>query len=449
MKYQKPQTARMYGYGLIYVVISILLVAYATPYIYKAYLGNWAVLAVALLICVTPFGNKKLVAEKKEKPRHAFLPWLCRIFILELALFFIFLGVVEVCTHWLPALTTLQPNALAQANQLFFRKLGLFPWAIFALYAGRLGYISYCENTDAQMSEVLKPLFRYKDDDTLSISFNLNARLATTIALSTTFAFITLLIVALIEPRDFPFLTGFHAKTTVIILALILFGFTPPFKRLLKHLLSPKIPLFLSILSVLVLFTVIMLLLNGLFFHSGTAPIKIPGVIQWMEKKSWSTLWIIFALSWWICWTPLMASHIARLSRGYRVRSTIIATLILPAVFCSSLWLFPNAMANALGQHHYLISLLALAAFVYLLWRFTEKTVLPMLVRSYLPKRDQYKRRDHRFYLRKVFQTMLIVIYIYVPAGIPITCLFVFALVLPFTVEVIFSVVSSVIKCFR
>ncbi len=446
MKYNKPHAGLMYGVGLIVVVISIGLMFFATAYIPSAYLVNWAILVIVLFLCITPFGHHKLIARKDEKPRHDFVSWLWRIFALQLALFFTFLGIAEVCAHWLPALTTTHPNALFLPTKTFLINLGLFPWTIFALYAGGLGYVSYCKNKDAQMSSLLTPLFSCEPETLLGIIFNLQARLATTLALSITFAFITLLIVSLITPHSLPFLTGFHAKTTIIVMVIILFGFTPPFKRLLTRLLNPKIPLFLSLITVLILFAVLMLLLNSLFFHAGQSPIHIPYIIQWMKDKNWATLWLIFSLTWWICWTPLIASHIARLSRGHRIRSTMIATLILPAFFTLLLILFPEAIVNFLSHYPYLISLIALAGFIYLLWRLTEKSVLPMLIRSYLPKRDQYKRRDHYFYFRKVFQVMLIVIYLYLPAGMAVTSIFIFALALPFTLQILLNAIASLMN---
>lgn len=446
MKYQKPHTKLLYLGGLVVILTGIALVSFATPYIPKAYLANWGVLAIILLVCITPLGHKKLVATKNEKPRHNFVPWLLRIFALETSLFLTFLGILQVCAYGLPVITPQHPSLFLQTSKTLFIQLGLFPWTIFALFAGRIGYQSYCKNKDAPTSVLAAPLFSCEPESLGGLVLNLESRVATMAALSTSFAFMTLLILSLITPPNLPFLTGFHAKTTIIAMAVILFGFTQPFKRLFARLLNPKIPLFLSLIIVLVIFAVFMLLLNALFFGLGKTPIHMPAIIQWIEDKNWVTLWIVFSLTWWACWTPLITSHIARLSRGHRIRSTMIATLVLPAFFTCLLVLFPGEITSLLNKHPYLLSLIALAGFIYLLWRLTEKTVLPILIRSYLPKRDYYKRRNHPFYFRKVFQLMLIFIYLYLPAGIAIISVVLFATTLRFATQILINVIASALQ---
>jgi len=446
MKYEKPHTKLLYLVGAAVVLIGIALISFATPYIPKAYLANWGILAILLFICITPLGHQKLVSTKNEKPAYPFVPWLLRIFALEASLFLTFLGIMEVCTQGLPVITPPRPNLIFQTSEIIFVQLGLFPWTIFALFAGRLAYQSYCHNKDATMSLLATPLFPCSPNKLGGMILNLEARTATVMVLSITFAFITLLILSVITPPQLPFLTGFHGKTTIIALAVIIFGFTTPFKRLLTRLLNLKIPLFIALSIVLVILAVFMLLLNALFFHLGQSPIHMPKIIQWIEDKNWVTLWVVFSLAWWAAWTPLMASHIARLSRGHRVRSTMLATLVLPAFFTLLLVLFPNGMAGFLNNYPYLLSLCALAGFMYLLWQLTRKTMLPTLIRSYLPKGDHYKRRDHYFYFRKIFQGMLILIYLYLPAGIAIISVVMFATTLRFTTQILLNAIASVLN---
>ena len=449
MKYNKPHTRLKYQLGLSVALLTIILMYFFTAYIPKAFYANWAVLAVCVLICLSPFGHKKLVAEKDEKPRRKFMSWVLQIFALETALFAIFLGIIEVCSHTLPVLTSAQPNTAFQTNQFFFIHLGLFPWAIFALYAAGLGYISYCKNKSASMSQLLSLLFHHKPAGVLDVTLNVQARMATIGTISISFVFITLIIVKLITPSDMVFLTGFHIKTMIIIMALLLFGFTSAFRHILKkQLLQPKLPLFISLTSMTILIAVFIILINALFYHLGATTIHIPVIIAWLQEKNWMTVWLVFAACWWIGWTPVIAAHIARLSRGYRIRSMVIVSLLLPAIFSLSLYFFPGKLHHFLNHSHLFISFLAIAGFIYLLWRLTEKSVLPILIRSYLPARDEYKRRDHYFFFRKVFQVTLMMIYLYLPAGLTLLSVLLFFTVLSFSLQILLNVFASFMRLF-
>jgi len=442
MEYAKAHPKLLYGFSLIAAIVGFLLIAFATPYVVDAYYAHWLVLAVVITLCASPFGNHKLAANASEKPRHDVWHWLLCLFLLELSLFFIFLGMTLVYLHWLPVTTTSHPFAIGQTLTALLEYDGLLPWAIYALYAGRLGFISYVKNEEAYSGDLILPLLNKKPGSLFSTVLNIQARSATFTVIATTFAFMTLLIAVIITPRSMPLLTGFHGKTLIIVLALILLGFTPPFKKILKALLNPKIPLFISTTTTLTLFAILIWLLNVFFGHIGQAPIKIPDIIQWLERKNPNTLWIIFSAAWWIGWTPLIAAHIAKLSRGYRIRSIMLATLILPLLFTLLIIEFP-AVSRSFQHFPLTVSIVALIAFVYLLAILTEKTVLPMMIRNYLPKRDLYKRRDHYFYFRKLFQIMLMVIYLYLPAGISVTVFVVFMLSLSFTLQIPFNLITS------
>jgi len=449
MKYNKPHTRLKYQLGLTVALLTIILMYFFTAYIPKALYVNWAVLAVCVLTCLTPFGHKKLIAEKHEKPKHTFINWVSQIFALETALFAIFLGIAQVCSHALPILTSVQAQAIHHSNQFFFLKLGLFPWAIFALYAAGLGYMSYCNNKSASMSQLLNPIFHHKPAGVLDIALNVQARMATITALSVSFVFITLTIVKLITPSDMVFLTGFHIKTMIIIMALLLFSFTPAFRHILKkQLIQPRLPLYISLASMTVLIAVFIIFINALFYHLGVTTIHIPIVIEWLKEKNWMTVWLIFSACWWIGWTPVIAAHIARLSRGYRIRSMVFVSLLLPVIFSLGLYSSPGKLNGFLNHSHLFISLLAIAGFVYLLFRLTERTALPILIRSYLPARDEYKRRDHYFFFRKIFQVTLMMIYLYLPAGLTLLSVLLFFTVLCFALQVLLNIFASFMRLF-
>lgn len=445
MKYEKAKSKLLYSYGVVVLIVTLLLIEYATPYVVEAYHLHWLILVIVLMLCFSPFGNMKLIAKSQEKPRHSFWRWLGQLFLLQISLFFVFIGMTLVFSHWLPLTSPSHPLVITRYFETFLKHDGLFPWALYALYAGGLGYISYIKNEDAYISSLALPFFKAQPTTLLSNILNMQARSAAFIVLTATFAFMTLLIASVITPPSMPLLTGFHGKTLIIITALIVLGFTPPFKKIVRKLLNPKIPLWIATATTLILFALLIWLLNAFFGHLGEAPIQVPSFIQWLERKNPNQLWLIFSAAWWIGWTPTIAAHIARLSRGYRIRSILLATLVLPFVFTLLLIEFP-AILSIFDNLPITASFIAIIAFMYLLMILTEKMVLPILIRSYLPRRDLYKHRDHSFYFRKSFQMMLVLTYLYLPTGMSITMLVIFSLTLSFTIKIPFDAVMLLLK---
>lgn len=445
MQYAKAHTKLLYIYSLIAIVISLILIEYATPYVIDSYYCHWFVLAIALLLCFSPFGHTKLSAQKNEAPRHKCFAWLCRLWLLQIALFFVFIGITLEFSHWLPMPEPSYPAIISLSLNTFLKQYGLMPWALFALYAAGLGYYSYVRSEDVYFSNLLKPIIKSTPTTLLANVLNMYARSATFSALTTTFAFITLLIASLLTPSSIPLMIGFHVKTMIIIAALVLLGFTPPFKAAVKRLLDRRIPLYISTVSTLFFFAVFIWLLNALFVHLGDKPVQIPSLIQWLENKNPTQLWIIFSAAWWIAWTPLISAHIARLSRGHRIRNMILACLLLPFLFTLTFIEFPRILLT-FTEYPKTFSLIALIAFIYLVKILTEKTALPIMIRSYFPKQDEYKRRDHYFYFRKLFQTMIIIIYLFLPAGMAVTVFTTFIMALSFTLQIPVYLVTSLMR---
>ncbi len=446
MEYAKAHTKLLYGIGFSIAVVSLLLIEFASHAVMKAYWIHWLVLVTVLVLSISPFGTIKLTTKATDKRQRHFVSWLAQLFLLQLTLIFVFIGIALVFSHWLP-LTTQEPhsNIMYQTTETLLYHNGLFPWAIYALYAGQLAYISYIKHQDAYIHTTLFPLLKSNAKTVLGTVLNVQARAATFIVIAITFGFMTLLIASVTMPHTTPLLTGFCIKTMIIAFMIIVFGFTKPFKKINKQLLNPKIPLFISTITTLILFAFLILLMNTLFSHLGQLSLTPPRLITWLERKNSMTLWIIFSSAWWIGWTPLIAAHMAKYSRGYSIRTLMLSLLILPSVLALFIYLFPEIF-NTLSQAPLITSLLSLLAFIYLLIVLTKKKVLPMLIQCYLPRDDFYKHRDPYFYFRKLFQIMLVTIYLYLPSGISIIVLVIFILTLCFTLQIPISMLASLAK---
>lgn len=58
------------------------------------------------------------------------------------------------------------------------------------------------------------------------------------------------------------------------------------------------------------------------------------GGVDGAGGQAWMDSWTIFYWGWWISWGPFVGTFLARISRGRTLRSFILATLILPTMYC-------------------------------------------------------------------------------------------------------------------
>merc|ERR1719408_726798 len=51
-------------------------------------------------------------------------------------------------------------------------------------------------------------------------------------------------------------------------------------------------------------------------------------------SKGWMDTWTIFYWGWWISWAPFVGTFLAKISRGRTIRQFVLATLIVPSLYC-------------------------------------------------------------------------------------------------------------------
>lgn len=443
MKRAKPRRDLIYTLGPALIVLSFIIVFRFPKELLYAYRIYWLLLVFAIILIITRWGNYRIQSTDYVKPYYPFFPWLTRIFTIELCLCAIFYSITQLINQSLPVLISKHPDAFMKTMQNNLITLGLFPWAGIAVVTVAMGYVSYCKNQDAYMHNVLMPIIKSSPRKIFGMNVNVDTKLATIYALSSTLAFISLSIANAFAYHTLPIVIGLHLSTTLIILFLILFAFTKPFFLFLKQMISAKYPLFIGILLLNLSIAATVLLLNWLFVSLEQIVFQLPWLVKFFQEKGWRTLWMIFSLSWWISWTPVVSANIARISRGYSIRQVVIGILLLPSI-ATGILLFTTPDEIALWNDPILDTLIGLVGFVGLFYFIAQKQALSALITSYLPKGGRYKHRDYHFYFRKCTQLTAMIIYFYLPTGLAGTTMFLFTFSLPFAVIILFILVALV-----
>lgn len=422
MKYVQQRIELLLTLGPIFILAGIALVAYAEPQIIAAFKLNWIFLFVLLIIVISPWGRLRLcAATSQEKPQYSFFAWLKRIIFLQICLLLVFFGITVLCTQLLPTYFNLQSHEAILANTLFdFNwRLGFFPWPLYAIIAGAIAVVAHHNKKDAFISTLTHPITRSTSSQTIGTFIDFDSRFATLGALTATIGAMSLITAYLFSSLSNPFSNGFNKATVIIIFLLLIFSFTKPFTNLTKKIFIRKFSFAWSLLLITIALGALLAILYWAFQGFKQSTLNIPNPVLFMMKKDWHGLWLVFALSWWTAWVPVVGAYLAKISRGMSLRTMLSGILIFPIIFALVIWVMDYySLFNSLHFHPIILAILSLFGFLGFMFIITEKTMLAALIQSYLPREGRYKPRGHQRFFSKIIQVSVVFIYVYLPTGI-------------------------------
>ncbi len=428
----------------VVIILTAIIVWFFTHGAAESIKVFWLPIAAALLFVASPLGNRKL-GTQADTPGHTLFPWILRIVLLELFLIGSFIGITYISTQALPVHVAENTQIFSHTLRYFTLQLGLFPWSLYALIAVAMGFVAYRSNKNAHLSTLLFPIFKSREQQTFGAIFNMTAKIATGFAFASTLMFFTLLIASLVSPHHLPIAYGFSTATTLIVLVLLGLSFTSIFHKYLQRILSHPIPYGLTLSLLCVLLAAVILLLSLIFIGvSGANTGKIPGIVKTLQQKNWHDFWLIFSSSWWISWTIVISSHIARISRGRSARAVILAVLSLPVLAGIYFYLSTTGSVSLFSIHPLIIYVVSIVGFIGLLSIIGTRKYLTTLFFSYLPKHGSNKPHQHeafskKFFFKRSWQLVMGLLYLYLPTGIPALSIFFFMAIAPLAILLLLS----------
>lgn len=407
-----------------------------TPYVRAAFDVYWLLFAGSLLLITTPWGKIRLSAPSDSKPRYSFWAWWLRILMLEFSLLAIFYGICHISGQVLPIFTTTHSALFTNTLYYLFVHLALLPFSAFALIACAFGYASYRCNKDAYLSTALNPILKSTATDAIGLIANTAARGGTICALSSSIMFMSLLIINTLMPHQIlRAFTGFNIIPLVTLFILLALIFSKKFKQQIYFLLTKQqIPLMAVLLGFILVLSVAVMTLMLFFGDHGGVVLNTPTPIKSLLKHGWRILWDLFVTLWWLSWAPLTGIFIAKISRGYKIRDVLLATLTGPFFIAVALF-FMHTYHFTLGYQpifNIIGFIIPLVGFFFVLTIIARKATFSIVMQTYLPKRDQLKYRSQDRFVSKLLQSSAFMLYLYLPAGITLLCVlfFVFILIL-------------------
>lgn len=418
-------------------ILAFLLLWHFTPQIITAYKLYWLFPIMTIFFLITPYGSRRLQSDSNQSPRYKVVPWLLQIMAVELSLLAVFWGICTIIGKVLPVLTTAHPHLFTTTINFLSINTGGFPWAGIALLAVSIGYISYHSNQDAYLSSTLNPILKSSTTQTMGIISNFAVRISTLLAISSSIAFISLLMTSLFVPQHTMLsFSGFKPLALIVMFLLLLLVINRRFTQKITAILNkkqftPAKLILLFTLCLTIVLTLLMLFFGGssiaMSTHQGM--IKTPFIIQSLLKNGWLTLWKIFAILWWLSWLPLMGVYIAKLSKGYSVRAIILAVITLPLILSVILFFTQPTTVHAVNSHlleAWATRIIPIIGFLVLIALVVKEKQFPALMLTFLPKQGKIKYRKYNLYLSKLLQFSTAVIYIYLPSDITLLTLIMF-----------------------
>jgi len=421
----------------LYVPIFLLgcvIAFFARDTIPRMFSVHYVFLFIAFLLIFLPSGRMKLGARSVPKSVG-----LLQIGLAQAGLFCLFFGFLHLVSRGAPVYT---PDMLPSYHS-YFKKLfwhwGLFPWGLCALLAVSLSYVGYVSKKPGVFSRTTKCVLGNAAEDSSGISIDFSMRMVSFVCLIVTFGLISMQAVGLVARLPVfggPFKLG--ASFEVMITMAIFFG------GMQSHFWRKGVRLLLNWgwqpLGVFIVFIIIAAVFVPLLLYATTAFVKMaPPGTQFLSFSLPAKYWLnhteIMIGMWWLCWMPSISGFIAYVSRGYRVREIILATLYLPALIFLGSWLWektgvtlPDSWTNVLG---YAATFVGTAIILMVFIRLPYFQHMRAVV---LPGADDLKQRNFHNYMPAMLNGIAIVILVYLSVGVFGVSYLLFVLCMPSTI---------------
>ncbi len=435
----------------LFIIAPILIALEAVIYIYCPHVFklffyvNDIALALALLLIFTKLGSTKLAAnDNNDSGKKLSLGnWLGNIAWIQLSLFLLFFGLAQFVSVNLPIATQAHPHSAQQILSAATLHYGLFPWGTIALVTVGLAYFAYRKNKDAYVSDAANSIVRCTPNTFIGAFINSSTRIFTFFVLSLTAAMVIMITVSLIaNPHALFMITGLKPNTVFASFFLMLVVFSKKLNARMATILQKTNP-FVTMLIVMAFLTILLLVFSLFLNTHKVTHMQQPAVIKAILHKGWQLHWQLFALSWWFAWVPLASTFIARVSRGYSIRSTVLASLALPAIL-TGIVLFHHHAHTSLIIPMPFSKAMAIAGFLSLLFIIGRANNFPMVIRGYLSKTEKVKfRPPFKYVQRWVFFTAFM-IYLFLPMGIYSTLFILLYPLIAFSLSLLVSCVGLI-----
>lgn len=416
----KHTTLRIFAYVLILIGFFLVM---TFPYaITDSFIAHSILLLMAILLIFTPWGNRRPPAANFTPKPLPLLKVISLTLVSQVAVVAAFYSICHLIAVSMPNLTPVVKPPLPMfmfSFKVLLWQWGLFPWGMFTLLAAALTYNSYIKQRAGDMSTLIRPLFRNRVGDMVSIAADVAIKIAIALTLVSSLALISMECLALIAHQlHLPLASGMRLDVLIVTVIILILNKGRYWQQLLTKLLQRQYspPLVISLLLVTM---ILALLILGAILHWGT-PLYLDRIAQPLNfvPIGWVSLWGVFVGVWWLCWAPLMGGLYAYIWRGYRIRTMVLGTL-LPPILVAIIWaVYPHWQLTISNNTSWLNFIPAVFAAVVIISLFLRTPYIPYAWKATLPTGQRLYKRSPVDYLYRLIQGIVLVMGVYWTSGI-------------------------------
>lgn len=296
---------------------------------------------IALLTIFTSIGKIKLGAPE-DKPTYSLPAWLSMLFAAGMGIGLVFSGFAEPLLHMqhIPSEGTIAGmNTESKAMLITQYHWGFHAWAIYGLAALTIAYFSYCKNDPMLASAPVHEFAKDKMARPIEQLIDSVAIVAVLFGVAASLAQGTWLIESGLVTLEQT--TKGSAQGWILLLIVICFTLSAlsGLGRGIKWL--SIINMWLA--GALMMFVVMIApenehpIIRHIWEYIAYLPRLSIDPHALSRDQEWLTTWPSAYMIWWVAWTPFVGVFIARISRGYTIRTFMLGVLFVPAIF-SLIW---------------------------------------------------------------------------------------------------------------
>lgn len=308
-----------------------------------------------IYLSVSKYGNM-ILGDTDSKPEFSFFTWLSMLFSAGMGIGLMYFGVAEPIIHLSSPISDGQPQK-ALLYTLFH--WSLHPWAIYAVLALVISFLSYRLNLPLSLKSILYPVFKNKIHGYLGVLIDVIIVLAIFFGLIITFALGSaqlnsgLVYLGILNKADLNMQFSLMLIISLIASVSSLTGVHSGVKKLskLNFLLSC---IFLCIFIGLIGKTIILVFIENIGnYLNNLLRLSFNTFSYEKEHTEWFKNWTVFYWAWWVSWAPFVALFIARISKGRTIREFVYGVLFVPSLL-AILWftVFGNTAIDINADNH-------------------------------------------------------------------------------------------------
>ncbi|KZX38259.1 BCCT family transporter [Wohlfahrtiimonas chitiniclastica] len=290
-----------------------------------------------MYLAITRFGHIRL-GDDDDRPEYSTLTWVAMLFSASIGISLVFWGVAEPVSYYIspPVGEGHTEEAAKTAMQYVYLHWGVSAWACYALVGVSLAYFQFRKKLPASLSSVFYPLVGDRIYGTFGKWINILVIFSVVIGIATSLGFGTLQVNSGLNILwDIPVSTQVQFFIIAVVSIIYIASTISGLQGAIKHLSNLNMLLAFAMLG-FVLFlgptqTIFKVLFQGIGDYAQNF-INMSLRTEPYGNGDWIANWTLFYFGWWIAWSPLVGSFVARISKGRTIREFMVGAVFIPVL---------------------------------------------------------------------------------------------------------------------